>query len=186
MLTTNQKGAIAEAAIIKEAVLLDMAVSIPLGDEPYDLILDLGARLLRVQCKWAVRRGDVVSIMMVRSRRGPNGFIRRRYSSGEVDAIAGYCAELDRAYLLPPEMSVGRTAVQLRLSRSRNNQRSGINWARDFEFRATLSRLHGPIAQLGERDAGSVEAAGSSPAGSTDSEAARAASSRIGSVRGRV
>ena len=44
----------------------------------------------------------------------------------------------------------------------------GLNWAEDFEFGATLARF-GAVAQLGERDAGSVEAAGSSPAGSTES-----------------
>ena len=35
--------------------------------------------------------------------------------------------------------------------RARNNQQRGCNWARDYEFGATLARLLGPIAQLGER-----------------------------------
>ncbi len=42
-----------------------------------------------------------------------------------------------------------------------------IHWARDFELGATLTQLLGPIAQLGERRAGSAKVAGSSPAGST-------------------
>ena len=172
MLTTNQKGAVAEAQIAAAAVELGVGVARPLADERYDLILDLRPRLLRVQCKWAVRRGDVIVVTCRTNRRGPDGFIRRTYEAGEIDAIAAYCAGVGQCYLLPPEMSVGTTGVQLRLAPARNNQRSGINWARDFEFRATLSRLFGPIAQLGERDAGSVEAAGSSPAGSTDIEAA--------------
>jgi hypothetical protein len=172
MLTTNQKGAIAEAQIAAAAVELGIGVLRPLADERYDLVLDLRPQLLRVQCKWAGRRGDVIVVTCRTSRRGPGGFIRRMYEAGEIDAIAAYCADVGRCYLLPPEMSVGKTGVQLRLSPTLNNQRAGINWARDFEFAATLSRLDGPIAQLGERDAGSVEAAGSSPAGSTDSEAA--------------
>jgi hypothetical protein len=167
VLTTNQKGAIAEAAVVYEAVRLGVGVWLPLSDhEPYDLILDLGTRLLRVQCKWAVRRRDVVVITCRRNRRGPNGFIRRVYEQNEIDVIAAHCASLGSTYLLPPHLSVGRTAVNLRLSPARNNQRAGINRAQDFEFGATLQRLLGPIAQLGERVAGSDEVAGSSPAGS--------------------
>ena len=47
-----------------------------------------------------------------------------------------------------------------------NHQRRGIRPANDFEFAATLGRLRGPIAQLGERLHGMQEVAGSSPAGS--------------------
>jgi hypothetical protein len=68
---------------------------------------------------------------------------------------------------LPIDRFEGQTEVRLRLGRARNNQNVGINWAEDYEFGATLSAPPGAIAQLGERDAGSVEVAGSSPAGST-------------------
>jgi hypothetical protein len=40
-----------------------------------------------------------------------------------------------------------------------------VHRAREYEFAARLTR-HGPIAQLGERKSGRLEAAGSSPAGS--------------------
>lgn len=139
----------------------------PLGDERYDLILDLRPTLLRVQCKWATRTGDVVQMRTRRCRRGPEGLIHRYHELGEIDAIAAYCADLGRCYLLPLEMSVGRAAVQLRLAPSRNNQQLRVNWARDFEFGATLHRLHGPIAQLGERLRGTQEVGGSIPPGST-------------------
>ena len=114
-LTTNQKGVIAETAIVHRAAKLGYGVARPLDDERYDLILDLGSEL------------------------------------GEIDAIAAYCAELDACYLLPLALSVGRAAVQLRLSPTRNNQRRRINWAKDYEFGATLTLSPGPIAQLGER-----------------------------------
>ena len=151
MLTTNQRGLVAETAILHECVKLGIGVSRPLDDERYDLILDLRPALLRVQCKWARRHDDVVVIRCRRCRRGKDGLIHRSYRAGEIDAIAAYCVELDTSYLLPPEMSVGRAAVQLRLRPCRNNQAAKINWARDFELGATLSRLRGPIAQLGER-----------------------------------
>ena len=168
MLTTDQKGAIAEQAIAFEAIKSGLGVFMPLGDERYDLILDLRPQLVRVQCKWAVRDHDVVSIRTRRCRRGRDGLIHRYYHAHEIDMIGAYCLELDTCYLLPHEMSVERAAVQLRLAPRRNNQVTGIHWARDYEFGATLSRLNGPIAQLGERLRGTQEVGGSSPPGSTE------------------
>ena len=166
MLTTNQKGTLAEAKIAALALELGLGVARPLDDERYDLILDLRPRLLRVQCKWAVLQGDVVVIRTRRCRRGRDGLIHRGYEAGEIDAVAAYCHDIERCYLLPEEMSVGRAAVQLRLQPCRNNQAIGIHWARDYELPATLTRLQGPIAQLGERLRGTQEAGGSSPPGS--------------------
>ena len=52
--STDQKGAIAESAIVHAAIKLGIGVFRPLSDgERYDLILDLGSKLVRVQCKWA-------------------------------------------------------------------------------------------------------------------------------------
>jgi hypothetical protein len=149
-LTTNQKGLLAETAITWVAVRLGIGVARPLDDERYDLILDLGSDLLRVQCKWAARHGDVVVVRCGTCRRSREGLIHRGYRRGEIDAIAAYCAELDTCYLLPTSMSVNRAAVQLRLAPARNNQRSGIHWASDYDLSARLA-CPGPIAQLGER-----------------------------------
>lgn len=97
--------------------------------------------------------------------------IHRQYAADEIDAIAAYCAATERCYLLPHELSVERAAVHLRLGPSLNNQRAKIHWARDYEFGATLARMYGPIAQLGERLRGTQEAGGSSPPGSTETAA---------------
>ena len=166
-LTTNQKGFVVESAIIHEAAKRGITVLKPLDDARYDLALDLPNGLTRIQCKWAMQNGDVVVIRCRTCRRGHNGLIYDGYKPGEIDGIAAYCAELDTCYLLPVEMSVNRAAVQLRLAPTRNNQRALINWAEDYEFAARLS-AYGPIAQLGERERGTLEAAGSSPAGSID------------------
>ena len=144
MLTTNQKGAVAEAAVAYEAVKLGIGVYKPIADEPCDFILEIGQQLLRVQCKWAVRHGDVIVIRTRRCRRGREGLIHRSYTADEIDVIAAYCEDTDKCYLLPHEMSVDRVAVQLRLEPTRNNQIRCIKWARDYELRATLIRLLGP------------------------------------------
>ena len=176
MLTPDQKGAIAESAILHVAIRLGVGVARPFGDERYDFVFDLRPELVRVQCKWARRFGDVIAVRCYSSRRSSSGFIKRTYRSGEVDAFAAYCPEEGRCYFLPVDEIGIRSTIALRLSPARNNQAAGIHWARDFDFAAKLGR-RGAIAQLGERLHGMQEVAGSSPAGST-SEAAhdRAAS----------
>ena len=166
MLTSDQKGAIAETAIAHAAVALGVGVARPIGDERYDFVFDLRPRLVRVQCKWAVRDGDVVAVRCYSTRRIASGLLKRSYTVDEIDAFAAYCRDLETCYFLPLGRFPGRTHIQLRLGRTRNNQRLGINWATDFEFGATLGSL-GAIAQLGERVHGMHEVAGSSPAGST-------------------
>jgi hypothetical protein len=167
-LTTDRKGTIAELAIAKAAVEIGIDVYRPMGEGGrYDLIFDLIDRLVRVQCKWARRYGDIIVVRCYSTRRTRDGLIRRPYEPGQVDAYAAYCLELDRCYFLPYEAFPGRTQIQLRVANTRNNQRLRINWAEDYEFAATLRSL-GAIAQLGERCHGMAEVAGSSPAGSIE------------------
>jgi len=145
VLTTDQKGAIAESAITAAAIRLGVGVYRPMFEGGrYDLILEVGSRLLRVQCKWACRHGEVVAVRCYSCRRGRSGMIVRKYTLDEVDAIAAYCPEIDRSYLLPTSLSCGRRMVHLRIGPSRNNQRARINWADDFELEARLKALLGP------------------------------------------
>ena len=66
------------------------------------------------------------------------------YTRKEIDAIAAYCAEVDRVFLVSVSRIDGRSHIQLRLRVPLNNQKIGINWADDFDFAATLGRLKGP------------------------------------------
>ena len=167
MLTSDQKGNIAEAAVVAAAIKLGIDVYRPVGEGGrYDMIFDLDDRLVRVQCKWAPRHGDVIVLRCYSARRNRDGLLRRVYLAGEIDAFAAYCDELGQCYFVPFEQFIARTEVRLRLGPCKNNQARGVNWARDYEFAARLGRP-GAIAQLGERVAGSHEVAGSSPAGST-------------------
>jgi hypothetical protein len=160
-MTPNQKGAIAEAAIALHAMRAGIFVLRPVMEgSRYDLVFDTSGRLLRVQCKWAPRSGDAVNVRARTCRRARGGaYVRGVYSAEEVDVIAAYCPELDRSYLIPISVFSPGGHAFLRLTPSRNNQRSGIHWASDYEL--------GAIAQLGERLHGMQEVAGSSPASST-------------------
>ncbi len=166
-LSADQLGSLAEVAVVHHAARLGVGVLWPLTTgRRYDLVLDCEGSLYKVQCKTASKRGDVVAIRCRSCRRTASGYDRRTYSADDVDLVAGYCNELDRCYVLPPSVFAGRARVHLRLRPARNNQQVGITWAKDFEFAATLSAL-GAVAQLGERQSGTLEVTGSSPVGST-------------------
>jgi hypothetical protein len=144
-LTTDQKGAIAEWAIVHHAAKLGVGIYKPLSDgERYDLIFDVRDSLLRVQCKCAPLKGDVVLVRCYSCRRGREGLRRRCYRASEVDLMAAYCADLDRCFLLESAQFGDRFQLLLRIGASRNNQRLGVNWADDFAFEARMAALLGP------------------------------------------
>ena len=139
VLTTDQKGSIAEWAIVRAAAELGIGISRPLTDgERYDLVFDIGSRLIRVQCKWATISRGALLVRCRSSRRARSGHRHRCYSAEEIDGIAAYSHELDRCFFVPIEVVAGRAEVWLRLEPTRNGQAAGVTWADDFD----LGRLH--------------------------------------------
>jgi hypothetical protein len=162
VLGTNQKGDIAEAEIALAAIRAGCTVSRPLTDHPpYDLVIEIGGRPLRVQCKWASLQRGVVQVRLRRCSHSPTqGYIRSSYGADEIDAIAAYCDDLGECFLVPIGLVDGRDWISLRVDPTRNGQRAALHLAADYT-------LPGAIAQLGERLAGSQKVVGSSPTGST-------------------
>jgi PD-(D/E)XK endonuclease len=164
-LTPTEKGAIAEAKIYAAAVEAGIAVARPFTEgRRYDLIFDVGPRLLRVQCKWANRKGDVVVVRTRTCRCTPSGYVWTTYAVDEVDGIAAYCPDLDACFYIPIEDIAGKAAIHLRLSPTRNAQRAGVTMADRYRL--------GAVAQLGERLGGTQEVVGSIPISSTPSPGA--------------
>ncbi len=127
----------------------------------YDLVFDVHDLMLRVQCKWAGRKGNVIVVHTRTTRLTPSGYLRTTYGASEIDAIAAYCPDLEECFLLPIREVAGKQVVHLRLAPAFNNQEVAIKYAASY-------RMHGAIAQLGERRAGSAKVGGSSPPGSTN------------------
>ncbi|HEY3828823.1 MAG TPA: group I intron-associated PD-(D/E)XK endonuclease [Solirubrobacteraceae bacterium] len=137
--SSSQKGAMAEAEIATAALRLNLTVLRPLSEGGrYDLVIDTGKRLLRVQCKWAARQGEVIMAYCTTCRHTPSGYRRTTYSAEEIDAIAIYCPDTDKCYLLPVGEVESRTAISLRLGAARNNQARGVRWAKDYEMEDSI------------------------------------------------
>lgn len=153
VLTNNQKGALAEEAIALAAVELDVVVARPNLDARYDLILDLGTRLLRVQCKWATCDGHVMCVNCRGSWYSPGrGYVTSHYGADEVDAIGVYCADLKQCFLIPIEVVATRRVIHLRIQAPSNGQRAALHWAADYEFPGAVAQLaRAPRWQRGGR-----------------------------------
>jgi PD-(D/E)XK endonuclease len=137
-MTTDQKGSVAEAAVAFEAIKLGLGVFRPLSDgESYDLVLDLRPRLVRVQCKWAARRGDVIVVTCRSCRRSADGFARRTYTAEEIDAFAAYSADTGGATSCRSNCSTGGLQFRFASRRPRTTNASASTG-----LRITSSRLN--------------------------------------------
>ena len=91
----------------------------------YDLVVDTGSGLLRVQCKSARLVGAVVDVEIRTTRLTPRGYVRTIYTAREIDGVAAYCPGNGQCYWLPIAGFDGQAHVHLRLRPARNNQRGG-------------------------------------------------------------
>jgi PD-(D/E)XK endonuclease len=136
---TNIKGNISESAALKAFSKAGFVVSVPFcNGAPYDLIVDTGKRLLKVQVKTGrLRQGCV--LFPAQRINGHYGTKRHKYDEGEIDLFAVYCQENEAVYLVP---TLGALAEgRLRVSSTKNNQQQNVRWAKDFEFETFLKNL---------------------------------------------
>jgi len=135
MFSTNQKGAIAETAVIHQAVRLGIDVYKPIAEGGrYDFVLASARACYGFSARWAARAGEIVIVRCQSCRRGRRGLIRRRYTAGEIDAFVAYCPDIDRCFFLPIARFPAQSAIQLRLGPTRNNQRADVNWADEYDL----------------------------------------------------
>ncbi len=141
--SANKKGSLAEIAIAKDAVELGFDVMFPMTEHGrYDLGIEIGGRVLRAQCKWARKKGDVIQIRLGTSRHTPlNGYVCTTYPPDEVDVVAAHCGNLDRCYLIPIDLAAEKHMLHLRLAPPANGHRVAINYAADYEFPGAVAQL---------------------------------------------
>ncbi|MGB6472638.1 MAG: group I intron-associated PD-(D/E)XK endonuclease [Candidatus Sulfotelmatobacter sp.] len=109
----NQKrrGEIAEAMFLTKAVTMGFSVGVLWGDsDRYDLIVDAGAGLLRVQVKSAHRvsasKGGGYHVRA-------HGHQRKSYRASEIDLLVAYVVPEDAWYVFPPRAFVTMKSMRL-------------------------------------------------------------------------
>jgi PD-(D/E)XK endonuclease len=124
-----------EAAILSELVRRGYSVLLPFGvNQRYDLVLDLGGRYLRAQCKTGRLHNGVVLFSTKSVQCNTRRTLVRDYD-GEADVFLVHCPATDRVYCVPvAEVPTGY--MYLRVKPTLNGQAHGIRWASDYELPA--------------------------------------------------
>ncbi|HEV3471284.1 MAG TPA: group I intron-associated PD-(D/E)XK endonuclease [Pyrinomonadaceae bacterium] len=139
-MSTMDVGNISEALVMAAYANAGFWVSVPFGSGcAYDLVVDTGSRLFKVQVKtgW-LRKGCLIFKGQRRVRDSRcNGM--RRYREGEVDFFAAYFPPTGSIYVVP--FGLVGTHGCLRLTPVLNGQQKLIRWAADFTWEKHLEQL---------------------------------------------
>ena len=108
-------------------------VLLPWGtNHRYDMVLEVGDRFLRIQCKTGRLKFGTVEFS-ARSVRSNTATTLMRTYVGEIDYFAVYCPANRGVYVVPCDEST-RSNVVLRVEPATNNQNKRIRWATNYEL----------------------------------------------------
>lgn len=131
-MNTKQVGDVTEVRILARLVAAGYSVSIPYGDnDPYDLLVDTGSSVLKVQCKTGWVEGDVIRFKTA-SKTTRDGSVTMVDYGDEIDAFAVYCVERAEFYWVPVA-EAGSKSTYLRLTEPEIDH-PHVNRASEFTF----------------------------------------------------
>src|ERR1044071_1535859 len=142
-----ERGNGSEGIVLSAYVNAGYIVSIPFGTgASYDLVVDAGQRLFKIQIKTAWLSNGCVLYKSQRRQPGM-ALTRRPYKHGEADFFAAYCPATEAIYVVPAENhgNEGR----LRLNPARNGQWTLVRWAVDFAWERHVEELRSWCAWQG-------------------------------------
>jgi len=106
-------------------------IFLPYGeDSPIDLLLEKGGEYKRVQIKTTKPISGVIHCRLKSS----NNWQVKFYTKKDIDFFGIYDYENKKGYLIPIEKVIGMTDVSLRITKAKNNQKTGIRSASEFFY----------------------------------------------------
>jgi hypothetical protein len=133
---------------------LGFAVLVPFGENTrYDLVIDDGAKMAKVQCKTGrLRKGAVLWSMCSNYGHQKNPRVVHRDYQGEVDYFGVFCPETQGVYLIPIADVPMRRQGSLRVTPPKNNQQKSIRGARQYEIGRVGIHASDSFRELGRVD----------------------------------
>jgi hypothetical protein len=132
-LTADQKGDIAELKVMIRATQKGWIASKTVKGSRYDLVLDDGSELYRVQVKFAgCKASHSNGCVQVRLRTGERNGKERVYKKEEVDAVLVYLPHIDAVCWFDPCVFDGKKGFNLRYKPSKNGQNKGVIFSDDY------------------------------------------------------
>lgn len=130
-LTSNEKGARCEGAVLSVLLHAGYNVLVPFGVARYDLVIEVGGEFKRVQCKTArlSRRGSAIEF---NASSRPPGRPTKSYA-GQIDYFGVYWPAKSQVFLVPiKDLGDVKDLVTLRLVPARNGQQQRTRSAADY------------------------------------------------------
>src|ERR1700750_2721878 len=134
-----ERGNGSESIVLSAYVNAGFVVSIPFGTgASYDLVVDAGRRLFKIQIKTAWVSNGCVRYKSQRRQPGM-GLTRRPYKNGEADYFAAYCPATQAIYVVTAENHgvEGRP----RLNPVKNGQSKLVKWAAGYAWERHVEEL---------------------------------------------
>lgn len=128
---TKSLGVRSEAIVLAELIRAGYKVSIAFGeDQRYDLILDDAGALSRVQVKTGRLRDGAILFNCYSVHADRNE--RLRTYRGAIEFFGVYCPGIDGVYLIPVGDVPSTCHPSIRVTASKNGQRSRVKWAHRY------------------------------------------------------
>ena len=137
---TQVKGNLVELQCIMKFMSMGFECSTPYGNQAkYDILVDVGDEILRIQCKkshWVDGKNSIM-FHTISQTTNTQRTIRRRYTKNEIDYFAT-CWE-DKVYLVPVDEC--SNSKSLRITPKTKNTPPSVNMAEDYLVEKILGHL---------------------------------------------
>ncbi|WP_339105072.1 group I intron-associated PD-(D/E)XK endonuclease [Haloterrigena salinisoli] len=136
MRNSKEVGDETESRALSTLIEHGYSVSIPFGDnDKYDLVVDDGEELYRLQCKTAWSNKDQTIRFNTHSQTTKDGTYHEQTYQGDIDAFLVYYPESDQFYWID---AADATEQKMELRFTAEIDHPSINWAEAYEFDGTI------------------------------------------------
>lgn len=122
-LTSSELGSAGEMGTMAYLSRLGIHISKPISDYKYDMVIDLGNRLYKVQVKTTYKKSIDKATFNLTSSNGA-------YKKGDIDYFALYIYKDDTLMMVPFELLEGRSSVTITINSKQNS--SDLFFWRDY------------------------------------------------------
>lgn len=140
MLNSHFIGEITEQQVVLEFLKLGILVSKPLVQSSrYDFVVDINNNLYKIQVKTGTfKENSYLEFATSTSHTNTQGTLNISYSANDVDFFATMYE--DQCYLIPYELC-GKRTQRIRFVPTKNNQTTGVLFAKDFRLEDVIKTL---------------------------------------------
>jgi hypothetical protein len=125
-----------EAAILLELLHRGYSILLPWGvNQRYDLVLDLGDKFVRAQCKTGRLRNGAIEFNTSSVQCNTRRNLTRAYN-GDAEVFLVYCPDIPHTVYCVPVDVAGTSHTYLRVEPTLNGQAQRVRWASDYKLPA--------------------------------------------------